>query len=58
LSTICKNGSLTLISAVSTFAIAGLQSVSVKDEFARSAKNRDRILAEWSTRYDGRSEPQ
>ena len=29
----------------------------VKNDFAWSAKNRDKILAEWSKRYDGKSEP-
>ncbi len=29
----------------------------VKVDFAWSAKNRDRILAEWTKRYDGKSEP-
>ena len=29
----------------------------VKNDFAWSAKNRDRILAEWTKRYDGKSEP-
>lgn len=29
----------------------------VKNDFAWSAKNRDRIIAEWIKRYDGKSEP-
>jgi len=29
----------------------------VKNDFAWSAKNRDKILAEWLKRYDGKSEP-
>jgi len=29
----------------------------VKNDFAWSAKNRDKILAEWIKRYDGKSEP-
>src|SRR6266581_1750322 len=29
----------------------------VKNDFAWSAKNRDRILAEWTKRYDSKSEP-
>jgi iron(III) transport system substrate-binding protein len=29
----------------------------VKNDFAWSAKNRDKILAEWTKRYDGKSEP-
>lgn len=29
----------------------------VKNDFSWSAKNRDRILAEWTKRYDGKSEP-
>ena len=29
----------------------------VKNDFAWAAKNRDRILAEWSKRYDAKSEP-
>ena len=29
----------------------------VKNDFAWSAKNRDKIIAEWSKRYDAKSEP-
>jgi iron(III) transport system substrate-binding protein len=29
----------------------------VKNDFSWSAKNRDKILAEWTKRYDGKSEP-
>ena len=29
----------------------------VKNDFAWEAKNRDKILAEWLKRYDGKSEP-
>jgi iron(III) transport system substrate-binding protein len=29
----------------------------VKNDFAWSAKNRDRIIGEWIKRYDGKSEP-
>ncbi len=29
----------------------------VKNDFAWSAKNRDRILSEWTKRYDSKSEP-
>ena len=29
----------------------------IKNDFAWSAKNRDKILAEWTKRYDGKSEP-
>ena len=29
----------------------------IKNDFAWSAKNRDKILAEWLKRYDGKSEP-
>jgi iron(III) transport system substrate-binding protein len=29
----------------------------VKNDFAWAAKNRDKILAEWSKRYDAKSEP-
>ena len=29
----------------------------MKNDFAWAAKNRDKILAEWTKRYDGKSEP-
>ena len=29
----------------------------VKNDFAWSAKNRDKIIAEWMKRYDAKSEP-
>ena len=29
----------------------------VKNDFAWAAKNRDKILAEWTKRYDAKSEP-
>ena len=29
----------------------------IKNDFAWSAKNRDKILAEWQKRYDGKSVP-
>jgi iron(III) transport system substrate-binding protein len=29
----------------------------IKNDFAWAAENRDKILAEWSKRYDGKSEP-
>ncbi|MFE0752621.1 putative 2-aminoethylphosphonate ABC transporter substrate-binding protein [Inquilinus sp. NPDC058860] len=36
---------------------ADLQQRLIKNDFAWAAANRDRILAEWSRRYDGKSEP-
>ena len=29
----------------------------IKNDFAWAAENRDKILAEWSKRYDGKSSP-
>ena len=29
----------------------------IKNDFGWSAANRDKILAEWTKRYDGKSEP-
>ncbi len=36
---------------------AGLEKQMIKNDFDWAAKNRDRILAEWTRRYDGKSEP-
>lgn len=35
---------------------AGLEKQMIKNDFDWAAKNRDRILAEWTKRYDGKSE--
>ena len=34
-----------------------VEAMLMKNDFAWAAANRDRILAEWSKRYDGKSEP-
>ena len=34
-----------------------IQAMLIKNDFAWAAANRERILAEWSKRYDGKSEP-
>jgi iron(III) transport system substrate-binding protein len=34
-----------------------VEAMLIKNDFAWAAENRDRILAEWSRRYDGKSEP-
>jgi iron(III) transport system substrate-binding protein len=34
-----------------------IESMLIKNDFAWAAANRERILAEWSKRYDGKSEP-
>ena len=39
------------------FVPANYEQLLVKNDFAWSAKNRDKILAEWTKRYDGKSEP-
>jgi iron(III) transport system substrate-binding protein len=36
---------------------ANLASMLIKNDFTWAAKNRERILAEWAKRYDGKSEP-
>jgi iron(III) transport system substrate-binding protein len=36
---------------------ADLESRLIKNDFAWAAKNRERILTEWSRRYDSKSEP-
>jgi iron(III) transport system substrate-binding protein len=36
---------------------ANLQEMLIENDFAWAAANRERILAEWSRRYDGKSEP-
>ena len=36
---------------------ADFESLLIKNDFAWAAKNRERILAEWSKRYDSKSEP-
>jgi iron(III) transport system substrate-binding protein len=39
------------------FIEGDVESMLIKNDFAWAATNRDRILAEWSKRYDGKSEP-
>ena len=34
-----------------------IEAMLIKNDFAWAAENRERILAEWSKRYDGKSEP-
>ena len=34
-----------------------IEAMLIKNDFAWAAANRERILAEWSKRYDGKSEP-
>ena len=34
-----------------------VEAMLIKNDFAWAAANRERILAEWSKRYDGKSEP-
>jgi iron(III) transport system substrate-binding protein len=34
-----------------------VKSMLIENDFAWAAENRERILAEWSKRYDGKSEP-
>ena len=34
-----------------------IEAMLIKNDFDWAAANRDRILAEWSKRYDGKSEP-
>jgi iron(III) transport system substrate-binding protein len=36
---------------------ANIEGLLIKNDFTWAAANRDRILAEWSKRYDGKSEP-
>ncbi|MGE3872701.1 MAG: putative 2-aminoethylphosphonate ABC transporter substrate-binding protein [Parvibaculaceae bacterium] len=36
---------------------ANIEGLLIKNDFAWAAANRERILAEWSKRYDGKSEP-
>ena len=36
---------------------ADIEKAMVKNDFDWMAKNRDRILAEWTKRYDGKSAP-
>ena len=38
------------------FVPANYETLLVKNDFAWEAKNRDKILAEWTKRYDGKSE--
>ena len=35
----------------------GIAAKMIKNDFEWAAKNRETILAEWSQRYDGKSEP-
>ena len=39
------------------FITGEVESLLIKNDFAWAAANRDRILAEWSKRYEGKSEP-
>lgn len=39
------------------FVEGDVQKMLIKNDFAWAAENRDRILAEWIKRYDGKSEP-
>jgi iron(III) transport system substrate-binding protein len=39
------------------FVEGDIASMLIKNDFAWAAANRDRVLAEWSKRYDGKSEP-
>ena len=39
------------------FVPADIEQRLIKNDFAWAAANRERILAEWSKRYDGKSEP-
>jgi iron(III) transport system substrate-binding protein len=39
------------------FVEGDIQKMLIKNDFAWAAENRDRILAEWIKRYDGKSEP-
>jgi iron(III) transport system substrate-binding protein len=39
------------------FVEGDIRQMLIKNDFAWAAANRDRILAEWSRRYDGKSEP-
>ncbi len=43
--------------AAAQFVPADYEKRLVKNDFAWSAKNRDKILAEWIKRYDAKSEP-
>jgi iron(III) transport system substrate-binding protein len=39
------------------FVEGDVKSMLIENDFAWAAENRERILAEWSKRYDGKSEP-
>jgi iron(III) transport system substrate-binding protein len=39
------------------FVQGDINKMLIKNDFAWAAENRDKILAEWSKRYDGKSEP-
>jgi len=39
------------------FVQGDIQKMLTKNDFIWAAQNRERILAEWSKRYDGKSEP-
>jgi iron(III) transport system substrate-binding protein len=45
------------IAAKLEFIDGDVESMLIKNDFAWAAANRDRLLAEWSKRYDGKSEP-
>ena len=39
------------------FIPADIEKMLIKNNFAWAADNRERIIAEWTKRYDGKSEP-
>ena len=45
------------IAAKLEFIDGDVESMLIKNDFTWAAANRDRLLAEWSKRYDGKSEP-
>ena len=45
------------IAAPLDFIEGDISKMLIKNDFAWAAANRERILAEWSKRYDGKSEP-
>jgi iron(III) transport system substrate-binding protein len=45
------------VAAKLEFIDGDVEAMLMKNDFAWAAANRDRILAEWSKRYDGKSEP-
>ncbi|CPN48806.1 periplasmic protein [Bordetella pertussis] len=45
------------VATVNPHLPANLSERMIKNDFVWAATNRDRIIAEWSKRYDGKSEP-